>query len=86
MLSSTLIIRGKAGLHTRPASRLVKLAKGFDATIELSHSDQKASARSIIQLLKLGVTKGSEITLTVSGNNPQPAFDEIHQFLSALED
>ncbi len=54
MLSSTLIIRGKAGLHTRPASRLVKLAKGFDATIELSHSDQKASARSLCTGQKSG--------------------------------
>ncbi len=86
MLSSTITINSETGLHARPASRLVKLAKRFDATIELSHSDKKASARSMIQLLKLGVSQGSVITLTVSGDSAQPAFDEVHHFLSTMND
>ena len=57
------------GLHARPAARLSSLAKSFDARIEILAGDgRKASARSPVALLGLGLRHGAE--LVIQGHGP----------------
>ena len=49
-----IVIRNPHGLHARPATALVNLAKSFQATIRVRLGDRVADAKSLISLLKLG--------------------------------
>ncbi len=76
----TLTIRNQVGLHARPAAIFVKTASGFkDTKVELVKGDRVGDAKSILQVLILGVGQGETILLRAEG----PQADEA---LSALKD
>lgn len=69
------------GLHARPAARLSSLAKGFDARIEILAEDgRKASARSPVALLGLGLRHGADLVIRGYG----PAAGEAVTALAEL--
>ncbi|RYG54503.1 HPr family phosphocarrier protein, partial [bacterium] len=51
-------IAGHAGLHARPATKLVELAAQFKSDIYLEYKGQRASTKSTVSLLKLGIGQG----------------------------
>jgi len=67
------------GLHARPASAWVDTAKRFDATIQIRHGDESASAQKLIGLLQLGLQHGDRLVVSASGPQRDAA-------LSALRD
>jgi len=58
MMERSTIVRVREGLHARPATRFVKLAKGFEADIEITKADKSVSAKSSVKLMLLGVKEG----------------------------
>lgn len=70
----TFLISNEHGLHTRPYSELVKLAKTFDNEIMLKNSSTESNmvnAKSMMKVLSLGVKKGHNIQVRVSGDNAE---------------
>ena len=65
------------GLHTRAAAKLVALSTQFDSKIEIQKNDQVANCKSIMSLIVLGVTKGTELDLMISGADEQAAKDAV---------
>jgi len=65
------IVRDPTGLHARPAVKLTKLAKSFDAKIEISAgaSDAWINAKSPNAVMKLKAGFGE--TLSVRAEGPQ---------------
>ncbi len=68
------VVRDPTGLHARPAVKLTKLAKGFDATIELRAGQGGAgqggtwiNAKSPNAVMKLKVGFGETISVRASG-------------------
>ncbi|MEL6661355.1 MAG: HPr family phosphocarrier protein [Pseudomonadota bacterium] len=59
------------GLHARASAALSKVAADFDAKVIVSHRGVSANARSIMDLLLLVASKGSEIEISATG--PQAA-------------
>jgi phosphocarrier protein len=68
MIAEKITILNETGLHARPASIFVNTAAKFKAELTLSKGEKKANAKSILSVLGLGITKGTEIT--ISGNGP----------------
>ncbi len=54
-------ILNEQGLHARPASIFVKTANKFKSTISILHGDEVANAKSIINIMSLGLSKNEEI-------------------------
>lgn len=75
----TIKLTNKIGLHARPASLFVQTAGMFKSDITLHHRDASANAKSILHVLSLGVSEGSEITIRAEG-------EDAAQALKALED
>ena len=65
------------GLHARPAELFVRLAKEFDATIEVINDNQRADAKSILHVLTLGAQKGHQLVLEAVGRDAQKALDAL---------
>lgn len=77
MYSQKVIITNPTGLHARPASLFVKTANKFNSKITLKKQDKEVDAKSIIGLLSLGVSKGSEVTIMAEGEDEKTAVDAL---------
>lgn len=73
METQSVIIKNKTGLHARPASIFAKAAGGFKSDINLQKGNAKASAKSLISILALGLSEGAEITISASGEDEKEA-------------
>jgi phosphocarrier protein len=77
VLSCTLVIPNKRGLHARAAAKFVTLAERFSAAIDVVKDGQCVSARSIMGLMMLGAGQGSSIELRVEGLEAKEAMDAL---------
>jgi phosphocarrier protein HPr len=75
----TLVVNSKVGLHARPASLFVKTAGKFTSDITVNHGERTANAKSILNVLTLGVNQGAKITVEAEGPDASEA-------LAALQD
>ncbi len=57
------------GLHARAAAKFVDAAKAFSAQITIQVGDRSANGKSIMDLLMLGAPVGSEVLLSVEGDD-----------------
>ncbi|WP_199609754.1 HPr family phosphocarrier protein [Flocculibacter collagenilyticus] len=76
-LSKRLLIKNKLGLHARAASKVVKLAQQYDATILIQQEDKSASADSIMGLLMLESSQGKNIEVKCSGPDAREALEAL---------
>ncbi len=70
-------------LHARPAGKLVRAA-AYDASVTLIAGERRADAKSILQVLALGATGGSDVVLETSGADASEALDVISGLLASL--
>ncbi len=77
VLSSTLTICNKRGLHARAAAKFVTLAERFSAAVDVLKDGQSVSARSIMGLMMLGAGQGSSIELRAEGLEAKEAMDAL---------
>jgi phosphocarrier protein HPr len=72
-------IRDKTGLHARPAVKLTKLAKSFDADVEVRPESHElwANAKSPNAVMKLKAAHGEILFFRASGSDAQAAVDAL---------
>jgi len=70
----------KLGLHLRAAAELVKTAHQFKSKITIRHQGRSADAKSLINLIALGIPYGAELTITFEGEDAWLASREILGF------
>ena len=75
----------EAGIHGRPAARILKAAKGFSSQIVLVKGDREANAKSILKITGLA-KKGEKITVRAEGEDAEKAVETLAALISADED
>lgn len=85
MVEKKVVIENESGLHARPAAQLSNYVKGFDGTVTIKNGERSGDAKSILNLLSMGIKKGTEITLEVSGEDEAAFADSLAQFIQTLE-
>jgi phosphocarrier protein FPr len=78
-----IVIRNPHGLHARPATVLVDLAKSFKSTVRIRHNAKVADAKSLIALLGLGASNGAKIRVTAEGPDAEAALTALRQAIDA---
>ena len=78
-----LTVIDPAGLHARPAAKLVKVASRFESRIVLRSGERTVDVKSLIALLGLTVRPLAEITLTADGPDADDALAALVQELGA---
>ncbi|MAH83042.1 MAG: HPr family phosphocarrier protein [Rhodospirillaceae bacterium TMED8] len=73
----TATILNKRGLHARAAAKFSSLAGEFNAEICVSRKGQTVSARSIMGLMMLAASAGTDVTLTATGPDAKAALNAI---------
>lgn len=72
-------IEGSAGLHARPATHFVNLAKQFQSDIRVSYRDKSANAKSLASLLRLGAARGATISIVAQGPDETAALQALKE-------
>ncbi len=80
-MQRTLMIRNQRGLHARAAAKFVTLAATFDADISVTRNGQTVSGRSIMGLMMLAASPGTEIDVAANGVDAVAALDAIEDMI-----
>lgn len=80
-MERSTIVRVHDGLHARPATRFVKLAKSFESNIELIKEGQSVNAKSPVKLMLLGVKENDEVTVRAEGADQSEAVEALVGYL-----
>lgn len=80
-MERSTIVRVHEGLHARPATRFVKLAKGFESDIEIAKAGKSVSAKSSVKLMLLGVKELDEVTVRADGADAIEAIEALIGYL-----
>jgi phosphocarrier protein HPr len=77
MIEREVVIRNRAGLHTRPAAAIVKLAAKFKSEFYISKDDVRINGKSIIGVMTLAAEQGAKLLLTFDGTDEEEAFQAM---------
>lgn len=77
MIQRSLLIINKLGLHTRAASKLASLASRYEAEVTLIRDNKRASGKSILDIMTLGASQGTELSLVVTGPDEEEACQAV---------
>jgi len=75
-----VIIKNKAGLHTRPAASVVKLASRFKSDFYIEMQGVEINAKSIIGVMSLAAPKGTRLILKLDGEDAVEAARQLVEF------
>ena len=83
MTEQVITVQNKQGVHARPASMLVQKANGFKSAITIKRTDngKSANAKSILTIMSLGITKGTEVALQADGPDEADAIKALVTFI-----
>lgn len=82
-IKDVFVIMNDKGLHTRPATELVRCASTFKSTITLNYQDLVVNAKSLLGILMLAAAKGAKIHIEAEGDD---ALDAIGAILNLAKD
>ena len=77
MITQPITIINKLGLHARAASKLVNLCSHYTSSVELDNNGNRVNAKSIMGVMMLAASKGTEMTLEVDGEDEITCRDAI---------
>lgn len=69
------------GLHARPASKITNEASKYRSEVKIMFDGKEGNAKSLINLMSLGIRFGSSITISVNGIDEDAAIVGIEKVL-----
>ncbi|MEL7431569.1 MAG: HPr family phosphocarrier protein [Chlamydiota bacterium] len=75
-------IRNDLGLHTRPATAIVKLLQRFRSKVEFTYKKDTINARSIMGILMLAAQKNCFITIRAEGHDADLVVEALSKAFS----
>lgn len=76
-LTTTVVVKNNLGLHTRPATSIVKLLQNFSSHVLFKHNENEINAKSILSILLLAAKKNSKIRIEVEGDDAEEALEKL---------
>jgi phosphocarrier protein len=77
MLVKKVRIKNKLGLHARAAVKFVNTANRFASSVRLEKDGQEIDGKSILGILTLAATQGTELIIKVTGRDEQAAMNAL---------
>jgi phosphocarrier protein len=77
MLILNIKIINKLGLHARASAKLTQVANQFESDIWIEKNDKKVNAKSIMGVMMLAASQGTDIKISTEGVDEEEALDSI---------
>ena len=81
MIETKVKIVNRRGLHARASAKFVKCAEAYQAEIRVRKDDDVVVATSIMGLMMLGASLGSQITLQATGPDAEDALAALTRLI-----
>jgi phosphocarrier protein len=82
MIERELAIRNRLGLHARAAAKFVQTASRFRSEVKIRKNGEEVDGKSILGLLLLAASQGTQITIAVSGDDEAAAFAAVEELIA----
>ena len=82
MISQDITIINKLGLHARAASKLVNCAGQFESDVLIDKQGNRVNAKSIMGVMMLAASKGTEIRLEIDGRDENSCMEAITKLIT----
>lgn len=83
MMTKTLTILNKLGIHARPAAQFVRVASRFQADVTVEKDEESVDGKSIMGLMMLAVGCGAEIKVTVDGSDEAETMAALEELVKS---
>ena len=80
-LEMNLTVTNKLGIHARVATMMVQTMKKYSSQVTLAKDGVEVDARSVLGLLLLAATPGSEVLVRAQGADCQEVIQEISKLI-----
>lgn len=81
-----ITIKNPTGLHTRPGSEFVKLAKTFASDISIKKGEKSANAKSLVKVLQIGISQNDVIMISANGEDEEKAIASLADYINNLSE
>ncbi len=82
MPTETLTILNKLGLHARASAKLTQVAGAFESEVWLTRNGRRVNAKSIMGVMTLAATKGTEVELETIGPDATQAMEALKALIN----
>jgi phosphocarrier protein HPr len=81
MITSSITISNKLGLHARASAKLTKLAATFASEIFLSRNGRRVNAKSIMGVMMLAAGLGATVDIETDGPDEAQAMQALRELI-----
>ena len=81
MVVKDITVQNQVGLHARPATFFIQKANEFRSSIWVEKDERRANAKSLLGVLSLGITGGTDIRIIADGQDENDAVDALTQLV-----
>ncbi|RNB74705.1 HPr family phosphocarrier protein [Brevibacillus panacihumi] len=85
MVQQQVTVKLKTGLQARPAAFFVQEANRFAAEVFVEKDNKKVNAKSIMGIMSLAISSGTDITISAEGPDANQAVSSLTQLVSKEE-
>jgi len=78
-ITENVKINNRLGLHLRAAAQFVKTSSQFKCRVLIRHHQTSVNGKSLLNLLGLGASYGSELTLVCEGEDAKDAWESLRE-------
>jgi phosphocarrier protein HPr len=82
MIEKKIAIKNKLGLHARAAVKFVNMANRFGSSVKIVKDGNEIDGKSILGILTLAATQGTQVRLLVSGKDEESAMEALVELIN----
>lgn len=82
MRSEQIEIINQLGLHARAAAKFVSTATRFESKVKLSKDGKEVDGKSIMSVMMLAASVGSQVEITTDGPDEEEALTAIKSLIN----
>ena len=81
MYTMQTVVKCESGLHNKQATYFIQKANEFRSSIWIEVEDRRINAKSLLGVLSMGVTTGTNVTLVADGSDEEAAVSALSEML-----
>ena len=81
-ISRNVEIINKLGMHARAAAQFVQVASNFRSHIEIEKDNPRVNGKSIMGVMMLAASKGSQVTLHAEGEDEAESINSLEALIN----
>lgn len=81
-ISKKVTVSNPQGIHLRPAYLIAELAGKYQSDVNLETASEKADGKSVLEIIGLAASSGTELNVLADGPDANDAVDAIIQLVS----